>query len=102
MSSPPPPDLVAGIRRRDPHVLSWVYATYSPRLSHYLLQRLGAATPTLPATRTTMALSASSNAPPMVKTAACRLPPSASASLATSLSMCGGAVAAPSRSVRRS
>ena len=35
------PDLVAGIRRRDPHVLSWVYATYSPRLYHYLLQRLG-------------------------------------------------------------
>ncbi len=41
MSSPPPPDLVAGIRRRDSLVLSWVYATYSPRLYHYLLQRLG-------------------------------------------------------------
>ncbi|WP_232218975.1 RNA polymerase sigma factor [Chloroflexus sp. Y-396-1] len=34
------PDLIAGIRR-DPHVLSRGYETYSPRLSHYLLQRLG-------------------------------------------------------------
>jgi RNA polymerase sigma-70 factor (ECF subfamily) len=41
MSPPPPPDLVAGIRRRDPQVLSWVYETYSPRLYHYLLHRLG-------------------------------------------------------------
>ncbi len=36
----------------------------------------------------------------MVKTAACRFPPSSSASLATSLSMYVGAAAAPSRSVR--
>jgi len=41
MSSLPPHDLVAGIRSRDPHVLSWVYDTYGPRLFHYLLRRLG-------------------------------------------------------------
>ncbi len=41
MSSLPPHDLIAAIRNRDPHALSWVYETYSPRLFSYLLRRLG-------------------------------------------------------------
>ncbi len=41
MSSLPPHDLIAAIRNRDPHALSWVYETYGPRLFSYLLRRLG-------------------------------------------------------------
>ncbi|WP_298817441.1 RNA polymerase sigma factor [uncultured Chloroflexus sp.] len=41
MTTPSHHDIVAGLRRRDPQIVSWIYETYGPQVYRYLYRRLG-------------------------------------------------------------
>ncbi|MEF3275104.1 MAG: sigma-70 family RNA polymerase sigma factor [Chloroflexus sp.] len=41
MTVPSHHDIVAGLRQRDPQIVSWLYETYGPQVYRYLYRRLG-------------------------------------------------------------